>query len=182
MGEIDEGLERAERTRPIPQSLGARMRFLLKGAKGSTKALAAELGVSQRTVQRWLKGASTPKPQAAAKVEQHVRSKWQPRVKDRVRKNAERNGFVLHVQAQFGYTSAAGSTDDPRLRTITQKLPGEVAHRLYAARDAGASQIQQEHLLAQALQEHYFKDGGRRAFGLTAEINGMNWADFEVDG
>ncbi|MEU1510445.1 helix-turn-helix domain-containing protein [Kitasatospora sp. NPDC005748] len=55
MGEIDEGLERAERTRPIPRSTAARTRFLLRGAKGSTKRLAQELGVSQRTVQRWLK-------------------------------------------------------------------------------------------------------------------------------
>ncbi|MFJ9447024.1 helix-turn-helix domain-containing protein [Kitasatospora sp. NPDC101235] len=67
--EIDEGLERAERTRPIPQSVRARMRFLLKGAKGSTKALAADLGVSQRTVQRWFKGQGTPKPAAAKAIE-----------------------------------------------------------------------------------------------------------------
>jgi transcriptional regulator with XRE-family HTH domain len=180
MGEIDEGLERAERTKPIPQSVTARMRFLLKGAKGSTKNLAQDLGVSQRTVQRWLKGTTTPKPAAAAKVEQQVRAKWQPRVKDRTRKNAEKNGFVLHVQAQFGYQSAAGSTDDPRLRTISQKLPGDVARRLYEARDAGASQAQQEQLLADALQEHYFKDGGRRASGLVAEINGLNWMDVEL--
>ncbi|MFJ9448329.1 helix-turn-helix domain-containing protein [Kitasatospora sp. NPDC101235] len=59
--EIDEGLERAERTRPIPRSVRARMRFLLKGAKGSTRKLAQDLGVSQRTVQRWLKGQGTPK-------------------------------------------------------------------------------------------------------------------------
>ncbi|MFE7531831.1 helix-turn-helix domain-containing protein, partial [Kitasatospora sp. NPDC057542] len=37
------------------------MRFLLKGAKGSTKKLAQDLGVSQRTVQRWLKGQAVPK-------------------------------------------------------------------------------------------------------------------------
>ncbi|WP_441248355.1 telomere-protecting terminal protein Tpg [Kitasatospora sp. McL0602] len=181
MGEIDEGLERAERTKPIPQSTTARMRFLLKRAKGSTRALAAELGVSQRTVQRWLKGTTAPKPAAAQKIEQQVRKKWQPRVRDRTRRAAERNGFMLHVQAQFGYSSAAGSTDDPRLRTITQRLPGEVARRLYAAREEGASQARQEQVLAEALQEHYFKDGGHRASGLVAEISGMNWADFEVD-
>jgi transcriptional regulator with XRE-family HTH domain len=181
VGEIDEALERVSRTNPIPQSLGARLHFLLKGAKGSTRTVAQELGVSQRTVQRWLKGTTAPKPAAAQKVEQQVRAKWQPRVKDRTRKAAEKNGFVLHVQAQFGYQSAAGSTDDPRMRTITQKFPGDVARRLYAAIDAGASQAQQEQLLAGALQEHYFKDGGRRASGLVAEINGMNWADFEVD-
>ncbi|MDH6107835.1 transcriptional regulator with XRE-family HTH domain [Kitasatospora sp. MAP12-15] len=180
MGEIDEGLERAERTRPIPQSTTARMRFLLKGAKGSTKQLAQELGVSQRTVQRWLKGQGTPRPAAAKTIEKQVRSKWQPRVKARTRKAAEQYGFLLHLQAKFGFSSAAGSTDDPRERLITQKMPGEVARRLYAARDAGASQAQQEALLAQALQEHYFKDNGRRAAGLTTELNDIGWLDIEL--
>ena len=180
MGEIDEGLERAERTRPIPQSVPARMRFLLKGTKGSTKALAAELGVSQRTVQRWLKGQGTPKPAAAKKVEQQVRAKWQPRVKDRTRKNAEKNGFMLHISGTFGYSSAAGSTDDPRSRTITQRMPGDVARRLYAARDAGATQAQQGRILAEGLREHYFKDNGHRARGLDVELNDIAWLDVEL--
>ncbi|MFD5921776.1 telomere-protecting terminal protein Tpg [Kitasatospora sp. NPDC058201] len=180
MGEIDEGLERAERTRPIPQSVPARMRFLLKGAKGSTKALAAELDVSQRTVQRWLKGQGVPKPAAAAKVEQQVRAKWQPRVKDRTRKAAEKNGFMLHISGTFGYSSAAGSTDDPRARTITQKMPGDVAKKLYEARDAGATQAQQERILAEGLREHYFKDNGHRARGLDVELNDIAWLDVEL--
>ncbi|MFI5532182.1 telomere-protecting terminal protein Tpg [Kitasatospora sp. NPDC051853] len=179
MGEIDEGLDRVERTRPIPQSLPARLRFLLKGHKGSTKALAAELGVSQRTVQRWLKGTSTPKPAAAAQVEQRVRAKWQPRVRQRVRRDAEKRGFMLHLQARFGFTSSAGSTDDPRPRTLTQLMPGEVATRLYAARDAGAGAAEQEQILADALGEHYFKDGGHRAASLGVELTDLEWIDIE---
>ncbi|MFJ2582750.1 telomere-protecting terminal protein Tpg [Kitasatospora aureofaciens] len=178
--EIDEGLERAERTRPIPQSVPARMRFLLKGAKGSTKKLAQDLGVSQRTVQRWLKGQGTPKPAAAKAIETKVRGGWQPRVKQRVRRDAEKNGFMLHISGTFGYSSAAGSTDDPRPRMITQKMPGDVARRLYAARDAGATQAEQEQLLADALGEHYFKDGGRRAAGLDVALNDVAWMDMEL--
>ncbi len=180
MGEIDEGLERAERTRPIPQSTAARMRFLLKGAKGSTKALAAELGVSQRTVQRWLQGQGNPKPAAAKAIETKVRAKWQPKVKDRVRKAAETNGFMLHMQATFGFSSAAGSTDDPRQRPITHKMPGSVAQQLYEARDAGASQAEQERILAEALREHYFKDSGHRARNLDVELNDIAWLDLEI--
>ncbi|MFF2566226.1 telomere-protecting terminal protein Tpg [Kitasatospora sp. NPDC058060] len=180
MGEIDEGLERAERTRPIPQSTAARMRFLLKGAKGSTRKLAQDLGVSQRTVQRWLKGQGTPKPAAAKAIETKVRAGWQPRVKQRVRRDAEKNGFMLHIQAAFGYSAAGGSTDDPRQRTITQKMPGSVAQRLYAARDAGAGQAEQERILAEGLREEYFKDGGRRARGLDVELNDVAWMDVEL--
>ncbi|MDH6710124.1 transcriptional regulator with XRE-family HTH domain [Kitasatospora sp. MAA19] len=179
MGEIDEGLERAERTRPIPQSTVARMRFLLKGAKGSTKQLAADLGVSQRIVQRWLKGQGTPKPAAAKAIETKVRAAWQPRVRARVRRDAEKNGFTLHMQASFGYSAAAGSTDDPRRRPIMQKMPGEVAQCLYAARDAGASQAEQEKILAEALGEHYFRQGGR-ARGLDVELNDIAWMDLEL--
>ncbi|MGW2255882.1 telomere-protecting terminal protein Tpg [Kitasatospora sp. NPDC001660] len=178
--EIDEGLERAERTRPIPQSVQARMRFLLKGAKGSTRRLAADLGVSQRTVQRWLKGQAVPKPAAAKAIEAKVRATWQPRVRRRVRRAAEQQGFMLHISATFGFSAAGGSTDDPRPRVITQKLPGDVARRLYAARDAGAPQAEQEALLAEALREHYFQDGGRRASGLDVELNDIAWMDVEL--
>ncbi|MFF8775244.1 telomere-protecting terminal protein Tpg [Kitasatospora sp. NPDC015120] len=177
--EIDEGLERAERTRPIPQSVPARMRFLLKGAKGSTKKLAQDLGVSQRTVQRWLKGQGTPKPAAAKAIEQKVRAGWQPRVKKRVRRDAEKNGFMLHIQATFGYSAAAASTDDPRQRSITPKMPGSVAQALYAARDAGADQAEQEQILANALGEHYFRQGGR-ARRLDVELNDIAWMDLEL--
>ncbi|MEE1782733.1 hypothetical protein PUR71_07340 [Streptomyces sp. SP17BM10] len=76
--------------------------------------LGADLGVSQRTVQRWLKGQAAPKPAAAKAIETKVRHKWQPKVKERVRKAAEQNGFTLHLSATFGYTAAGGSTDDPR--------------------------------------------------------------------
>ncbi|WP_263108316.1 helix-turn-helix domain-containing protein, partial [Kitasatospora sp. DSM 101779] len=83
MGEIDDGLERAMRTRPIPKSVPARVRFLVKAAKGSTAAVAVQLGVSQRTVQRWLKGTATPKPAAARAIADAVRAAWQPRVQRR---------------------------------------------------------------------------------------------------
>ncbi|MFF1908271.1 telomere-protecting terminal protein Tpg [Kitasatospora sp. NPDC058218] len=182
MGEIDEGLERAERTRPIPQSTAARMRFLLKDAKGSTKQLAADLGVSQRTVQRWLKGQGTPKPAAAKTVEQRVRAKWQPRVKDRTRKAAEKNGFTLHLSGTFGFSAAGGSTDDPRDRVLENlKMPGSVAQALYELRDAGATEAEQEKLLADALRDHYFKDGGSRARGVSkVALNSVNWLDIEL--
>ncbi|MFE2352352.1 telomere-protecting terminal protein Tpg [Kitasatospora cineracea] len=179
MGEIEQGLERAARTRPLPQSVPARLRHLLKGAGGSTRALAQELGVSQRTVQRWLKGTATPKPGAARAIERKVRSTWQPGVQRRVRRQAEQQGFTLHVQARFGYSSAGGSTDDPRERHITQYLPGSVAARLYSARDNGAGEREQEQILAEALQEHYFKDNGHRAAGLSAEFTDIAWATIE---
>ncbi|MFJ6623521.1 telomere-protecting terminal protein Tpg [Kitasatospora sp. NPDC091335] len=192
MGEIDEGLERAERTRPIPVHLNTRVRFLWeKVAKEDTAELARAAGVSVRTAQRWVHalkavaegeaaGDIPMAPANIAKVEKAVRAAWQPRVKQRVRRDAEQRGFMLHIQATFGYSSAAGSTDDPRLRTITHKMPGAVAQKLYAARDAGASQAEQERILAEGLREHYFKDNGHRARGLDVELNDVAWMDVEL--
>ncbi|WP_033821925.1 hypothetical protein [Kitasatospora sp. MBT63] len=59
-------------------------------------------------------------------------------------------------------------------------MPGDVARRLYEARDAGATQAQQEKLLAEALRDHYFKDGDRRATGLDVELNDIAWMDLEL--
>ncbi|WP_406085868.1 telomere-protecting terminal protein Tpg [Kitasatospora purpeofusca] len=186
MGEIDEGLERAERTRPIPVHLSTRVKFLWeKVAKEDTKALAKAAGISVRTAQRWaraLKEGEQPVMTKAneKKVEQVVRAKWQPKVRRRVRRDAEKNGFMLHISGTFGYSAAGGSTDDPRPRTITQKMPGDVAKKLYAARDAGATRAQQERILAEGLREHYFKDNGRRAAGLDIELNDIAWLDVEL--
>ncbi|MFI6849689.1 XRE family transcriptional regulator [Kitasatospora sp. NBC_00085] len=190
--EIDEGLERAERTRPIPVHLDTRVKFLWeKVAKNDTKRLAQAAGVSVRTAQRWAHALTAlaegeltgdiPMTKAnAAKVERAVRSAWQPRVKKRVRRDAEKNGFMLHIQATFGYSAAGGTTDDPRPRMITHKMPGSVAQRLYEARDAGATQTQQEAILAEALRDEYFKDGGRRVRSLDVELNDVAWMDVEL--
>ncbi|GAA2753219.1 hypothetical protein GCM10010440_72440 [Kitasatospora cinereorecta] len=55
-----------------------------------------------------------------------------------------------------------------------------MAQRLYAARDAGASQAEQERILAEGLREHYFKDNGRRAAGLDVELNDIAWMGVEL--
>jgi transcriptional regulator with XRE-family HTH domain len=180
MGEIADGLARALRTRDIPISTPARLRFLLKTEKGSTASLARELGVSQRTVQRWLKGTSTPKPAALDRIERRTRSRWQPRVRARQRRAAERDGFTVYTRAEFGFRSSAGSTDDPRQRVITQHLPGQVARDLFAARDAGASEDQQQQIIADGLSHAYFQDNGRRAHGMDVEFRNVDFIEFGV--
>ncbi|MEV5343676.1 helix-turn-helix domain-containing protein, partial [Streptomyces sp. NPDC052676] len=54
VGHIEQGLGQALRTRPVPLSTEARLRFLLATHRYSTQKVAAVLGVSQRTVQRWV--------------------------------------------------------------------------------------------------------------------------------
>ncbi|WP_031506962.1 telomere-protecting terminal protein Tpg [Streptomyces megasporus] len=182
MGKIAEGLETAERnvfTRPIPKSAGARMRFLVRQAKGSTKAVARRLGVSQRTVQRYVAGQRKHPPKALAEaLEREVRKDWQPRVRRRAeRKAATSTGIAVEARARFGFTAAPGTTDDGRMRRITQHLPPVYARRLFDARAAGASEQELRDIVAEGLQEVYFKDGGRRAPGLVVEFTDIDYVE-----
>lgn len=182
MGKVAEGLETAERnvfTRPIPKSAGARMRFLVRQAKGSTKAVARRLGVSQRTVQRYVAGQRKNPPKALAEaLEREVRKDWQPRVRRRAeRKAATSTGIAVEARARFGFTAAPGTTDDGRMRRITQHLPPVYARRLFDARAAGASEQELRDIVAEGLQEVYFKDGGRRAPGLVVEFTDIDYVE-----
>jgi transcriptional regulator with XRE-family HTH domain len=184
MGEIAQGMERALRTRPVPSSTEARLRFLLAAHRGSTRKVAAVLGVSQRTVQRWVTkkpGARRPPgPLHLRAIEEAVLGRWQPRIRARRRAQAEAEGFVFHTRARFGFAAPAGSSDDPRVRWITQYLPGEVARELFAARDAGAGEQQQLVILARALGHAYFRDGGLRAHGLGIAFTDVEFAEFSI--
>jgi hypothetical protein len=128
VGIIGDSLDKAAAstvTRPIPKSAGAQIRFLVKHEKGcSTRIVAQRLGISQRTVERYLKGQiCTPRPELAAKLTSEVRKNWQPRVRERVKKQAAMStGIVIETRARFGFTAAPGSTDDGRIRRITQHL------------------------------------------------------------
>ncbi|MFF8196632.1 telomere-protecting terminal protein Tpg [Streptomyces bobili] len=144
----------------------------------------AVLGVSQRTVQRWVTkkpGARRPPgPLHVRAIEEAVLARWQPRIRARRRAQAEAEGFVFHTRARFGFAAAVGSSDDPRVRWITQYLPGEVARELFAARDTGAGEQQQLVILARALGHAYFRDGGRRAHGLHIAFSDLEFADFSI--
>lgn len=110
MGEIVKGLERALLTRPVPTK-DAAVRFLLKAEKGSTKNVSVLLGISQRTVQRWVttRPGVRRRPSAvhAGLIDEAVMARWQPLVRARLRARAESDGFVLHTRARFGFAAPA---------------------------------------------------------------------------
>ncbi|MCB5170394.1 XRE family transcriptional regulator [Streptomyces bambusae] len=184
MSDIGDGLDKATEanfTRPIPKSPQARMKFLVKSEKGSTKAVAGLLGISQRTVERYVKGQiKNPRADLAARLETEVRRRWQPLVRKRARdKAAKTTGVVIETRARFGFTAAPGTTDDGRMRRITQHLPPEYASRLFAAQEAGATEQQLRDIAAEGLQEVYFKDHGARASGLLVEFTDIDYVEFD---
>ena len=79
MGEIDDAIERADReafTRQPPKTLQARINFLMKQLK-TTKAVAQELGVTQRSVERYRTGERKHPPKAIAdRIDAAVRARW----------------------------------------------------------------------------------------------------------
>ncbi|MEV5646400.1 XRE family transcriptional regulator [Streptomyces flaveolus] len=184
MGIIGDGLERAVQqvfTRPIPKSAGAQMRYLVKQLKG-TRAVAGLLGISQRTVERYVKDQiRRPRADLAQRLEDAVRARWQPRVRAQARKQAATTaGLVMDTRARFGFTAAPGTTDDARIRHITLALPPHHAARLFHAQDQGAGEQQLRALAAEALGEVHFRDGGRRADGLEVEFTDVEQVEFDL--
>ncbi|MGV4889429.1 telomere-protecting terminal protein Tpg (plasmid) [Streptomyces viridosporus] len=168
-------------TRPAPKSAPAQMRYLVKQLKG-TRAVAQLLRISQRTVERYVKGQiKKPRPDLAARLEREVRKRWQPQIRARARqKAATTGGIVIDTRARLGYTAPIGSTDEDRVRHLTVALPPQHAARLFDAQEAGANDRQLQEITAEALREVYFQDGGRRA-GSLEEVRFTDIEHLEFD-
>ncbi|MFF7242031.1 telomere-protecting terminal protein Tpg [Streptomyces collinus] len=184
MDTVSDGLDRAVQkafTRPIPKSAGAQMRYLVKQLKG-TRQVALLLGVSQRTVERYVKDQiRRPRPDLAQRLADAVRARWQPRIREQARRQAATStGIIIDTRARFGFTAAPGSTDDARIRHLTLALPPAFAARLFDAQQAGASEQQLRAITAEGLGEAYFRDGGRRAHGLEVEFTDVEQLDFDL--
>ncbi|MGA5418587.1 telomere-protecting terminal protein Tpg [Streptomyces pseudogriseolus] len=167
MSLFGDGLEAAVQkafTRPAPKSAPAQMRYLVKQLKG-TRATAQLLRISQRTVERYVKGQiRKPRPDLAGRLEREVKKRWQPRVRAEARQRAATTGgIVIDTRARMGYTAPIGSTDDARIRHLTVALPPQYAARLFDAQEAGAGDQQLQQIAAEGLRETYFQDDGRRA-------------------
>ncbi|MFE9611808.1 telomere-protecting terminal protein Tpg [Streptomyces sp. NPDC006012] len=179
-----DGLEQAVQrsfTRPVPKSAGAQMRYLVRQLKG-TRAVAQLLGISQRTVERYVKNQiKKPRPDLAARLVNEVRKRWQPQVRARVRQRAvTTDGIVIDTRARIGYTAPIGSTDDARMRHLTVALPPRYAARLFDAQQTGAGDQQLQQIAAEGLKEVYFQDDGRRA-GSLEEVRFTDVEHVEFD-
>ncbi|MEV5982586.1 XRE family transcriptional regulator [Streptomyces sp. NPDC052114] len=181
---LGDGLDRALEgafTRRIPQSAQAQMKYLVKQLKG-TRAVAQALGVSQRTVERYVAGKlKRPRQELRGRLEREVKKRWQPQVRARARKKAaSTDGLVVSTRARFGFTAAPGTTDDARIRDITQALPPEFADRLFTAREQGADEGRLQQIAAEGLAQMYFRANDTRAHGLGVEFTDVEHIDIEL--
>ncbi|MCX5395254.1 XRE family transcriptional regulator [Streptomyces sp. NBC_00094] len=177
---LDRALEGAF-TRPAPKGAQAQMKYLVKQLKG-TKAVAQALGVSQRTVERYVAGKlKRPRQELRERMEREVRKRWQPQIRAKARKKAaSTDGLVVSTRARFGFTAAPGTTDDARIRDITQALPPQWADRLYTAREQGADERRLQRIAAEGLAEMYFRADNTRAHGLGVEFTDVQHIEIEL--
>ncbi|MFF0043350.1 telomere-protecting terminal protein Tpg [Streptomyces mirabilis] len=184
MAEIEDAIERADReafTRQPPKTLKSQIGYLIKQLK-TTRAVAEDIGVSQRSVERYRKGERKHPPQAIAeRIDAAVRQRWQPQVRKRRQKQAATaTGITVETRARFGYTAPIGTTDDGRLRRLTVHLPPAYAQRLFDARNTGASDQQMRQIIADGFKDVYFQDGGTRATGLSdVTLNDIDYLDLD---
>ncbi|MFI1607624.1 telomere-protecting terminal protein Tpg [Streptomyces griseofuscus] len=177
---LDRALEGAF-TRRIPQSAQAQMKYLVKQLKG-TKATAQALGISQRTVERYVSGKlKRPRQDLRGRIEREVKKRWQPQVRAKARKKAaSTDGLVVSTRARFGFTAEPGTTDDARIRDITQALPPEFADRLFTAREQGATERQLQQIAADGLARMYFRANNSRAHSLGVEFTDIEQIQIEL--
>ncbi|MFE6632310.1 XRE family transcriptional regulator (plasmid) [Streptomyces enissocaesilis] len=177
---LDRALESAFTRRP-PQSAQAQMKYLVKQLKG-TRAVAQALGISQRTVERYVKGQlKRPRQDLRGRMEREVKKRWQPQVRAKAKqKAASTDGLIVSTRARFGFTAAPGTTDDARIRDITQALPPQFADRLFTAKEHGATEQQLQQIAAEGLAQMYFRANNTRAHGLGVEFTDVEHIDIEL--
>ncbi|MEW2623571.1 HTH domain-containing protein [Streptomyces sp. NPDC048106] len=178
---ILDGLARAERalfTRPAPKSARAQMKFLRTREKGSTKSLAERLGVSRKTVQRYLSGASTkPNKRLQAALVRETESEWQPQVRAQARQRAASSGgLVISCRAYFGL-GPEGTSDAGRVRDITVAVSPSRAAAILAAQGEGATESDLHDAVAEAIADAYFRQGGGGRAGLEVKFADVEWLD-----
>ncbi|MET9520330.1 HTH domain-containing protein [Streptomyces sp. NPDC002994] len=181
-GKVLEALARAERkvfTRPAPKSAKAQVKFLLTRTKDSAKDLAARLGVSRRTVERYRAGHLTkPQKKLQATLVEETESEWQPQVRAKAREQAATSsGMMVEVTAYFGF-ACKGSSDDGRERTITTPISPTYAKQILHLQEAGATEEELHPIVTEAITESYFTEWGTRAAGLRADFTHVQSIDF----
>ncbi len=157
------------------------MKYLVKQLKG-TRAVAQALGISQRTVERYVKGQlKRPRQDLRGRMEREVKKRWQPQVRAKAKqKAASTDGLIVSTRARFGFTAAPGTTDDARIRDITQALPPQFADRLFTAKEQGATEQQLQQIAAEGLAQMYFRANNTRAHALGVEFTDVEHIDIEL--
>ncbi|MEW1551471.1 telomere-protecting terminal protein Tpg [Streptomyces tsukubensis] len=163
----------------IPKTARGQLSALLRKEKGSTKRVAERLGVSQRTVQRYVKGdrkIANSNEETLKKLRTEVSKDHRPRVHAKARKEAKARGLMVETRASFGFTANEVSTDDPRVRRLTEDVPDHLVDKIFDALQVGDEDKVRE-LIAEGLAEEYFRAGP--GSGLDVEFTDIDYIELQ---
>ncbi|MEU6482004.1 hypothetical protein ABZ858_35045 [Streptomyces sp. NPDC047017] len=120
---------------------------------------------------RYLAGASTkPHKRLQEALTQETEDQWQPQVRAQRRQRAATSGgLVITCRATFGFT-ANGTSDNARVRDIISAVSPSHAARILDAKERGATDDELQPLLAEAITESYFREGGTTRAGLHVDF------------
>ncbi|MEU0956142.1 hypothetical protein ABZ353_27965 [Streptomyces niveus] len=180
---VQEALDRADSrhwTRQPPRSDTARLRFLLRHT-GSIPALAKHLATEDDILHRTLSGHRLASDHPVrATLEREVIRLWQPRIRRLAHRTIIDNAGLMTVafRAWFGFTAAAGTTDDPRLRFLTLSLKEPYPELLFAARHREAPEEELHQILSTALAACYFHRDARPAALEEVTLKSIDFLEF----
>ncbi|MES9594669.1 hypothetical protein ABZ776_35795 [Streptomyces sp. NPDC007076] len=181
---VQEALDRADSrhwTRTPPRSMRARLAYLDKQARHDTAALAHRLSTTPANLNALNPAAPIPDTAPLHQaVEREVIRLWQPRVRQRAHATILANGgqMMLSFRAWLGFTAAAGSSEDPRLRFLTLSLHAPHTTALFTARHNDAPEEELRALLSDALGASYFHRNRPTHAGEAVALERIDYLEF----
>ncbi|MFE5729965.1 telomere-protecting terminal protein Tpg [Streptomyces sp. NPDC056528] len=185
---VQEALDRADArhwTRNPPRSPRARVAFLLSKNGHDHTALAARLRTTPQTLESFggppnSQGGEHEHSALQQAVEREVIRLWQPRIRRRAHATILHNNgqMMISFRAWLGFTAAAGSSDDPRLRTLALSLHAPHVEALFSARHRDAPEPELVTLLSGALSACYFHRNRLQGTTETVRIERIDYLEF----
>ncbi|MFI8301280.1 telomere-protecting terminal protein Tpg [Streptomyces nigra] len=127
-------------------------------------------------MERYLSGASKkPQKRLQAALVKETEAEWQPQVRAQARQRAATSrGLVISCRAYFGF-GPEGSSDAGRVRDVSVAVSPSHAAAILAAQESGATESDLHELVAEAIADVYFRQGGGGRAGLKVEFKDVEW-------
>ncbi|QLH26689.1 hypothetical protein [Streptomyces sp. Rer75] len=84
----------------------------------------------------------------------------------------------MHFRGWFGFNAAAGSSDDGRVRSLSETLHHPYPARLFEARRSGASERDLRSIVADGIGESYFRVSTGRSGLHLVRLTDVDYIEF----
>ncbi|QLH19374.1 hypothetical protein [Streptomyces sp. Rer75] len=165
-------------TRQPPCSDRARLRFLMSRST-DLATLASRLNTTPQALQRILTNQVRNEALSQAILKDVIRL-WQPRIRRRAHRvlAEQQHSLWVHFRGWFGFNAAAGSSDDGRVRSLSETLHHPYPARLFEARRSGASERDLRSIVADGIGESYFRVSTGRSGLHLVRLTDVDYIEF----